>query len=1250
MAIENGNGTGREVRPGEGSSQGPSVGASPSAESGVGAGPPRRASKKGRGWSLLAMRGIVYGILTLASVLLVLLAFIRVYVTPQRVKVWLSQIAAQETGGQLEIARVEADILSGFIFHDVHFYPPKTGDADPLFPEQTMQETALFAAERVEVLYSLSGVLAGQVNVRALQVIRPKLLLRQKGPTSSLDGMVDFRKKKESLRPPTPLSPQQTKAQAETTSRLGLGNPSLWSLPLKIIIRNVGFRDLAVDLSRDDPAQGARQIHLDGIDLDLGLLWHGAQSRLSITVASDPEKGFQIAQKSAPRVGPSKTDEPTDFFLKGDLQGHTDLEDFTVLKIDVASRLRAGPGGPVHPEEATFFSKVCLILDYEKMQVDIRKVGVEIGGALRWDLGGRVQVVDLKSGSVAVAFQQSMHADLAAAGQMLKPLLSGLQSSGTIDVKKFSLEGTLSPAKVQKILRGEERAPHLSGEMAFENIAFEKGRGGIRVQGLSGDVKWEGGTGASASRLGLEASWNLNVDRVFFPFHGKDDIAVEGKGVSLEGMAVVLGPTIDIPKASATLLAKTLRVQGKKAAGWTAPFALNVRGNGDAGLKRASLQLDINWKGLAAADLHLDCTDQCARFQGAWTQKIVSLEHLWVTGAALLNPYIPEKFRPTSMAGAFEAAVEVRGQIPNPLMSDLDVLWKKGDVAFHSRVGLRRGALALPHKKLAFQGLDLSLMVDGNLREQELRLVGGLEKAQVEFQRKMASDHPGGSPLETPLLSLAQANLDLEIKNTMEGGGGIESLLRDSKTDLRLRIGAENLENEDPAIAAMAGARVEIAASQVGSQLLELKKIEAILPLLGLEAHVRGRSSFSEGYTPRDVSMDARLRVSQGRTAALMPGLTSTGTILANLKLASLDMQRYHFSGLIDFDDFSLVFAGAPPKESPLFQLEKVTGHIPIAQSFVLPRGVSLKAPPAAGPLGSAGLRQGGGDMAERRGVTQPQTAVTTALRPPQEMDHGIARDMGKILAAKTESSKILASKVPTMDYSAVKLFYPQRRPIMIQKIVAANVEMNDATIDLEWREDRLALNEYSLGFLGGQIQGDLQIELSPDLGAIVAGAGRPQDALKRISANMQMTRLDTRRILDHVPMVKVPLDKNISFFSDPYVDATIHSQWNLGTQDLGGSIDITTIGKEQLRMLLSYLDPEERDPSIGDIRKALVVGDVRQVSIPIKNGEIGLEVDIRALGLPLPTPKLTRFPMSQILENATKTKAAAHHAKGSPS
>ena len=81
--------------------------------------------------------------------------------------------------------------------------------------------------------------------------------------------------------------------------------------------------------------------------------------------------------------------------------------------------------------------------------------------------------------------------------------------------------------------------------------------------------------------------------------------------------------------------------------------------------------------------------------------------------------------------------------------------------------------------------------------------------------------------------------------------------------------------------------------------------------------------------------------------------------------------------------------------------------------------------------------------------------------------------------------------------------------------------------------------------------------------------------------------------------------------------------------------------------MMLYYLDPEEKDGTLGAIRKALMFGDVKSVSIPIKNGYMGMEIDLTALGLPIPLPKVARIPIAQIVKNVMDGTQSAENANG---
>ena len=74
--------------------------------------------------------------------------------------------------------------------------------------------------------------------------------------------------------------------------------------------------------------------------------------------------------------------------------------------------------------------------------------------------------------------------------------------------------------------------------------------------------------------------------------------------------------------------------------------------------------------------------------------------------------------------------------------------------------------------------------------------------------------------------------------------------------------------------------------------------------------------------------------------------------------------------------------------------------------------------------------------------------------------------------------------------------------------------------------------------------------------------------------------------------------------------------------------------------------DGVPHDPTISQIRKALSLGAVRNVSIPLKNGFMGMDVDVRLLNAHIPTPKLQNIPISQLIGNLVPADASENSPK----
>jgi hypothetical protein len=405
---------------------------------------------------------------------------------------------------------------------------------------------------------------------------------------------------------------------------------------------------------------------------------------------------------------------------------------------------------------------------------------------------------------------------------------------------------------------------------------------------------------------------------------------------------------------------------------------------------------------------------------------------------------------------------------------------------------------------------------------------------------------------------------------------------------------------------------------------------------VGFGAAISGKVSLDGEHMPMGFELESKIEVSRAESLNAIPGLISRGSVKSALKLNTLDMKKISMSGVFDFDRFAFAFSSGDGGSSPQFLVEDVNGQVPIAQSIVIPNGLI---PFLREQLGNEQIR----DRAHLEHVADfdnSRDARESGRHSGTRIDE-LEMMAKRYLISKSNSRKQDSSKVVSADYSSVRDFFPNRRAISIKKVIVANLEMSEITLDIEWREGMVGLNEFMIGLLGGQMQGNLQVTLSTDIENILKKPIKIDRFIRKMITNVQVTRLDTRKILDRISKYKDYPSRNISLFADPYIDATVHGLWNLESRDLAGGIDITTIGKEQVRMLLSYIDPTGNDPTINDIRKGLYIGEVRQVSIPIKNGEIGLDVEIKALSLPIPTPKLSRFPISQLIDNAMRSQSS---------
>jgi hypothetical protein len=333
----------------------------------------------------------------------------------------------------------------------------------------------------------------------------------------------------------------------------------------------------------------------------------------------------------------------------------------------------------------------------------------------------------------------------------------------------------------------------------------------------------------------------------------------------------------------------------------------------------------------------------------------------------------------------------------------------------------------------------------------------------------------------------------------------------------------------------------------------------------------------------------------------IIKGVSATGSFATDLELSSKDMESATIRGKIDIQDLSATIANVKNPNQPLI-LDQISGAIPLFQTFTFS---SLKT------------------------LTQSSRQKAEVSTPPIE-DESINQNLEvSDEAIRASASQYLAKLKPNVtggtrlainhDYANFREFYEKRTPIRIRSIRSMNLSVENIEIDAELSQNQLAINNAVASFLGGKLQAEFKLAFDE----------RPVS----IKTSFHATRINTEKLVKTVPGLRKKA-KTILSSSNPLIDGAVHLNYDLRTGDMQGGLDITSIGKDQLRMILYYIDPADKDATINTIKAALHFGDVKLVSVPIRNGEIGLEVSLRLLAAPLPTPKLQGFPIAKLINN----------------
>lgn len=193
-------------------------------------------------------------------------------------------------------------------------------------------------------------------------------------------------------------------------------------------------------------------------------------------------------------------------------------------------------------------------------------------------------------------------------------------------------------------------------------------------------------------------------------------------------------------------------------------------------------------------------------------------------------------------------------------------------------------------------------------------------------------------------------------------------------------------------------------------------------------------------------------------------------------------------------------------------------------------------------------------------------------------------------------------------------------KPIQISRIRVGGFDVSDINVNASLDATGFYVDNAEFVTMGGVGSASLFVALTP--------------MPSRVSTSFHLAGVNTEEIPYRLRLDEIPKDIATSNFSmNSHIDFLLHDQ------TLNGDVDITEIGRDQAAYFLDLLDPKGEDSNINNARLGLKLGYPKGIKIPIRNGLMDIELDIRSVGVPLPIPDVKGFSVISLIENVKTDK-----------
>lgn len=777
---------------------------------------------------------------------------------------------------------------------------------------------------------------------------------------------------------------------------------------------------------------------------------------------------------------------------------------------------------------------------------------------------------------------QSLRFELTKLNNYLNKLNIPINLSGVFLLNKLNINGPLSINDLPSNLNSKT-IPKAKVSINLDNISAKSDKLGLDVSPIQGNLVLDASPSITKKGVQLHTSTNIHIQRASISTPDADNslkASIENFSTSIS--ANFNYPQMEVPNLQIKTDISNISAINNEQSKVNFPLMLNILGSTKENFKKIDLTTNIEIEDILEISNSLRCKNGCQQFKTKNSVQIENFDKIYSMAKPFLSKFLPLNKIPSYIKGNTNLSLQAKGTIPSHTEFSPDNILKKANIKFRTTFAINNFSTEVPFKGIMLDNFQTKLSLSGNLKKQNIQF-------QNEFDRFsfLLNEEKTANPI-----SINRFSFSTLLTNEIDNNASINNIIKkiSSKVESKLLINQISIKDFYPR--PIKGISLSVDAAMNRLKRVDLNQIAVSIPDLGAHLAVNGHTILDPSIFPQSFEIAFNSSVNHLGTEQISSGIKTSGKMNSNIKVFSDDMKYITMNGKTQFEHFHLSIPSSIKSQKALVAVENINGDIPMSQTIDLTKFVDI-----------GSIREG------KKYHVPTRSDLNRERKDPIETYYVKSRDT---LTKKT-------NLVSHVDYSNIRDFYPEHKTLSIERLSAANLDFKNMEFDIVLKQNWFSLSNFSIFFLGGKVQGSTQLAFNP-----------MPEALK---LSLHVTKLNTHKLIDNFPKLR---DKVSSWHlgSDPYIDSSIHLNYDLKNNDMSGGIDITTIGKEQLKMILYYLDPEEKNPTLSSIKKALAIGDINMVSIPIKNGYIGLNVDLSLLSVPMPLPDLDRFPIAQIIDN----------------